>query len=159
MAAVTGLRIRERRPDDIEVCAGILAEVHENDGYPMNWPADPVAWLSPVDALRVWVAIAEDERIVGHIMLRATTDEGVASLSRLFVAPKGRGLGAATALLEQAMRWAREQGMRLVLEVSSERGQAAMALYERAGWRRTHSARASWNTPEGHQVIAHHYTW
>lgn len=159
MAAVTGIQIRQRRAADLRACVDILADVHEHDGYPMYWPADPAAWLSPSDTLKTWVAVTGDERIAGHVMLRATSDDGVVSLSRLFVAPKGRGHGAARALLGQAMRWAGEQGARLVLEVSSERGHAAMALYEAAGWHRTHSAQASWNRPDGHPVIAHHYTW
>jgi hypothetical protein len=32
--------IRERRDDDRAVCVELLGAVHEQAGYPINWPAD-----------------------------------------------------------------------------------------------------------------------
>ncbi|MFE5536269.1 hypothetical protein ACFQ78_11070 [Streptomyces sp. NPDC056519] len=40
------LRIRRRAEDDVEACLHVLAEVHRYDGYPLNWPEQPGAWLS-----------------------------------------------------------------------------------------------------------------
>lgn len=128
----------------------MLARVQANDGYPLVWPEDAAGWLTPGNMVQAWVAVIEG-RIVGHAMVRDRG--GVFSLNRLFVAPEGRGLGAAKALLAKAGQWAREHGVdRLVLDVVHT-STAAIALYERTGWRRTHSTPADW----GADLTVHHY--
>jgi GNAT superfamily N-acetyltransferase len=101
---------------------------------------------------QAWVAVAPDNgRIIGHAMVRERA--GVFSLNRLFVAPEGRGLGAAKALLAKVKEWAKEHDVeRLVLDVVHT-AIAAIALYEQDGWRRTHSEPADW----GVDLTVHHY--
>jgi GNAT superfamily N-acetyltransferase len=145
--------IRERSKEDLEECVAVLARVHREGGFPTHWPQDPAAWLTPANMVRAWVAAGEGEaggRILGHVMVRET--DGVTSLNRLFVAPEARGLGTGKALLDKVKQWAKEHGKRLVLEVNAEQA-GAVRLYERNGWRRTHSGPASWSG----EVTSHHY--
>ncbi|NUR63893.1 MAG: GNAT family N-acetyltransferase, partial [Catenulispora sp.] len=65
-------RIRDRRPSDLEGCVKALNAVHASDGYPMNWPEDPVGWLTPAEGLHAWVAVAGDGEVVGHVMVQGT---------------------------------------------------------------------------------------
>ncbi len=148
------MEIRQRRSEDLQACVEALSQVHHGGGgYPTRWPADPQAWLSPTDALRVWVA-ADGPRILGHVMVRAD-EQGAAEISRLFVAPSAQGRGIARALLDQARAFAAERGLQLTLQVTTGQD-AAIALYERTGWRRTGTV-FGWTTPDG-DVHLHQYT-
>ncbi|WP_406280561.1 hypothetical protein OH799_14575 [Nocardia sp. NBC_00881] len=44
----------------------VLRKVHEVDGYPAQWPADPVAWLAPSKLIAALVA-EQSGAVVGHI--------------------------------------------------------------------------------------------
>lgn len=140
--------VRRRDEGDLGDCLEVLAEVHEVDGYPVNWPQCPADWLARPTQLAAWVAEL-DGRIVGHLALSpagaddvapalwssragtAVADTGV--LSRLFVSPAARGHGIGALLMSQAVRAARERGLHPVLDVVAS-DSAAAALYERLGW-------------------------
>jgi GNAT superfamily N-acetyltransferase len=142
--------IRERSAEEVAECVAVLWRVHLHDGYPLAWPDDAAGWLTPTSMRQAWVA-AVDGKIVGHAMVRER--RGVFTFNRLFVAPEGRGLGAAKALLAKASEWAKEQGVdRLTLDVAHT-ATAAIALYEQNGWRRTHSAPADW----ADDITVHYY--
>ncbi|MFE0175211.1 GNAT family N-acetyltransferase [Streptomyces sp. NPDC059002] len=143
------LRIRERdEARDLDACVAALAEVHEADGYPVNWPARPAHWLTGDAPLGAWVAEL-DGRVVGHVRLSraAAGDEApglwseragvavasTAVVSRLFVAPGARGHGIGALLMARVDREARARGLHPVLDVVSSDAPAA-ALYERLGW-------------------------
>ncbi|HEY3733105.1 MAG TPA: GNAT family N-acetyltransferase [Streptosporangiaceae bacterium] len=141
--------IRERSPDDLEECVRVLGEVHHTDGYPANWPADPAGWLTRPGLIAAWVAV-HDGHLIGHVGLSrprpghaavalftagSGADGGVAMMSRLFVDPAARGLGAGTALAEHVVHEARARGLHAVLDVLDAEDSAAIALYERLGWR------------------------
>jgi GNAT superfamily N-acetyltransferase len=128
----------------------------------MVWPDDPVAWLTPADALGAWVALADGE-IVGHVMIvdggkvehtaelaeaAGVPVTGLAGVSRLFVTPAARGTGLAAALLERVEDTPARRGRRLVLDVVDDGG-AAIRLYERLGWTRVAAGEATWTTPAG----------
>lgn len=153
------VRIRERQLCDLEGCVEALLAVHGSDGYPMNWPEDPVGWLAPVDGLRAWVAVASGVGVVGHVMVQGVIGAGtqVASVARLFVAPEARGHGLGARLLGHARQWAADGGIGLVLEVTAEERSSAVALYERTGWRRIDTQEALWTAPDGKPVFLHRY--
>jgi [ribosomal protein S18]-alanine N-acetyltransferase len=134
--------IRERTDEDLDELVAVLARVHTHDDYPTHWPGDPAAWLTPRNMVRAWVAEV-DGRVVGHAVVG--DEGGQAWLHRLFVDPDRRGAGAGKALMDKAKRWARANRAHLMLEVRDAQTDA-IALYERTGWRRTHSGRASWDT-------------
>nr|WP_240973504.1 GNAT family N-acetyltransferase [Nonomuraea sp. FMUSA5-5] len=94
-----------------------------------------------------WLAI-EAGAVLGHVAI--TRDQEV---SRLFVTPAARGRGVAARLLESARS---STPLPLKLEVSSE-GRAAIGLYERLGWRRVASSRATWLNAAGEPALLHHY--
>ena len=64
--------VRPRREADLDRCAEALLLVHRSDSYPLNWPADPRAWLAPATA--AWVAEAADGTIAGHVAVRESGD-------------------------------------------------------------------------------------
>ncbi|MET4921063.1 GNAT family N-acetyltransferase [Streptomyces sp. PSRA5] len=142
------ISVRHRDASDLDACVRVLAEVHDSDGYPVNWPQDPAGWLAPPESRAAWVALL-DGRIVGHVCLSrarpgdtapgiwsertGNSPEKTAVVSRLFVSPGARGHGIGALLLTGTVREARERGLRPVLDVvTSDR--AAAALYERQGW-------------------------
>ncbi|WP_234311829.1 GNAT family N-acetyltransferase [Streptomyces griseus] len=128
-------------------CVAVLAAVHEDDGYPMDWPARPADWLTPRSLLSAWVAEL-DGRVVGHVVLSHSEEGDVAPglwsarrpgagaaavVNRLFVSPAARGRGIGAALMERAAREASARGLHPVLDVVAT-DTAATALYERLGW-------------------------
>ncbi|WP_219601737.1 GNAT family N-acetyltransferase [Nonomuraea indica] len=139
--------IRLRTPDDMDACVEALAHVQAADRYPVRWPDDPRSWLTPTGLTSAWIAF-EAGTVLGHVGL--TRD---AEITRLFVTPAARGRGLATRLLDTVRAAARTP---LKLEVSSE-GEAAIALYQRAGWRRVGSSRAGWTNAAGEPALLHHY--
>jgi GNAT superfamily N-acetyltransferase len=122
--------------------------VHKGESYPWHWPRDAVGWLTPRDVLAAWVAAEVGGDVAGHMMVRGGAGGEPATVSRLFVSPKHRGLGLGAQFLERARLWAVENGRTLSLEVDSER-HAAIRVYERMGWRRTGEHVAEWTTPRG----------
>ncbi|TXS01824.1 GNAT family N-acetyltransferase [Streptomyces sp. col6] len=150
----------------MESCVEALATVYEADRYPVAWPADPAGWLTPGGLLGAWVAV-DGPRVLGHVALTRTGDAlaarigrpaaELAAVSRLFATATARRRGVARALLAAAARAAAGDGLRPVLEVE-DGGRAAVALYERSGWRRVGSRPGDWTTPDGRTALLHTYT-
>ncbi|MEU1351378.1 GNAT family N-acetyltransferase [Streptomyces sp. NPDC005775] len=157
--------IRHRRDDDLKACVEALATVHRADRYPAEWPADPGGWLTPDGMLDAWVAV-EDQRVLGHVALTRTDDvlaadvgrapAELASVARLYATASARRRGVARALLATVTRAAAAEGLRAVLEVE-DGGRAAVALYERAGWRHAGSRPGDWTTADGRTALLHTY--
>ncbi|MFJ1754954.1 GNAT family N-acetyltransferase [Kitasatospora sp. NPDC088134] len=153
--------LRPREAGDLPRCAAVLRAVHKADGYPRNWPADPAAWLATAGQCAALVAVLDGE-IVGHAALTPGTARDTAAarwaartgrdaaetaeVGRLFVAPTARGLGLGARLLAAAGAAAHERGLHPVLCVR-DGDRAAVALYRRAGWTDTGTAREDW--PDG----------
>jgi ribosomal protein S18 acetylase RimI-like enzyme len=154
------IRIRNREAADIDLCVEALAAVHQTSGYPTNWPVDPARWLTPPGTIEAWTAEASEMPIAGHMVLRQLPDhptgEGAVEVSRLFVIPAARRQGIARALLQKAMNWAAANELDLMLEVTDHL-RAAIALYERLGFRLTDTKPAGWTAPDGQPVTLHHY--
>jgi GNAT superfamily N-acetyltransferase len=158
--------VRERRDSDAEALVPALVEVHRLDGYPILERHASAEWLFG-GAERAWVA-ESDGIPVAHVSvvrdfaapgLDASVPAGsstILGLARLFVAPEGRGLGAASALIAQVEKYAAGSGLPLALEVV-EHNAAAIALYERRGWMRVGSYATDWFGDDGPHPIAHVY--
>ncbi|HYO20201.1 MAG TPA: GNAT family N-acetyltransferase, partial [Dermatophilaceae bacterium] len=161
------MHVRPRRPTDLTACVDVLAEIHRADGYPRQWPVDPASWLDPSDSLAAWVA-ESNGAIVGHVVVTACADDPtpeqatgrptseLASVSRLFVSPAGRGVGTARALLSQAGSFATHAGLGLVLDVVDDAADA-IAVYEHLGWRLVDCRPAVWTTDDGHRPLLRVY--
>lgn len=77
--------------------------------------------------------VAEDERgLLGFVAWHAATGE----IDRLYVHPRGWGVGVATALLDAALDALRAAGRTRAWLNTEERNARAVAFYEREGWRR-----------------------
>lgn len=125
----------------------MLAEVHGHDGYPVNWPDLPEAWLTPPSLVASWVAELHG-RVAGDVVLSrsgggdaapglwsartGTGTDATAVVSRLFVAPWARGHGIGALLMARAVTEAKGRGLHPVLDVVAS-DTAAAALYERLG--------------------------
>nr|WP_042191202.1 GNAT family N-acetyltransferase [Kibdelosporangium sp. MJ126-NF4]CEL19913.1 hypothetical protein [Kibdelosporangium sp. MJ126-NF4]CTQ97137.1 hypothetical protein [Kibdelosporangium sp. MJ126-NF4] len=164
------LIIRPRVDDDLDACVAAMAEVHATDQYPTNWPADPGKWLTPEGSLGTWVA-ESGSAIVGHVALQQGAGAGsvpavveaagveperLASVARLLVVPAARRQGVAAALMDAVGEEAARRGLRLALDVV-DHAPAAVAFYERTGWRRVASETAPWTRPDGSEFVKHYY--
>lgn len=144
-----GAVIRLRRPDDLRDAAAALVAVHGTDGYPVEGVDDSTGWLTPPDLVQAWVA-ERDGRVVGHVAVsRPAEDEAVSlwlgghpqdegrvtTLARLFVLAEARKQALGERLVLAATDYARQHGLRLVLDVMTK-DTAAIRLYERLGWRK-----------------------
>jgi GNAT superfamily N-acetyltransferase len=149
--------IRPRQDEDLPACATALRGVHETDGYPVRWPADPSQWLTPKSMLGAWIA-ADGPTVLGHVALTQPGDaitEAVglpaaklALVARLFVALEARRSGIASDLLDCAARAASKAGLQAVLEVDAAAA-GAVALYERSGWRFVGNGEGGWLAADG----------
>jgi ribosomal-protein-alanine N-acetyltransferase len=148
--AVPTTAIRARTDADLEACVAFLRPVHETAGYPVNWPADPDAWLTPPDALGSWVATA-DARVVGHVAL-TFSGPGAVLVERFFVDPEETGAGLGRRLLDHCVTVAAERGVDLSLQVA-DNCHAAIELYRRAGWRQTGIAPIDWGGDHASTVL------
>lgn len=151
--------VRLRKGSDLDRCVQLLAEVHELDGYPVNWPTGPAGWLSPRPLIDAWVA-ESDGQVVGHVGLsrsepgdaaaalwsrrEGVSTESAAVVGRLFVAPSVRGCGIGALLMDRVTGEARERGLQPVLDVVTSDTSAA-ALYERLGWENLGTVDQRWN--------------
>jgi GNAT superfamily N-acetyltransferase len=158
--------VRRRSDQDLDECIRLLRLVHEEDGYPRNWPATPRTWLASHDRVEAWVA-DDLESLLGHVAVAepdaspatavwaAALDASPASLLRislLFVAPFARGRGLGGRLLDTAVRFVGDQGAQPVLEVvSADRG--AVALYTRLGWRQVGHLQPEWLPPPDQALL------
>lgn len=160
--------IRPRTRADLPALERALREVHEADGYPSVWPADPRAFLAPPSTFGEWVAEVRG-KAVGQVVLRPVPEQvpgwvrasglpvcEVLILSRLFVAPAGRGEGLGRALFRAAWAEARRLDRRAVLDVH-HRNLAAARLYEAEGWRRVGTLDGDWREPDGNPPRVHVY--
>ncbi len=151
--------VRPRTDHDLDACARVLAAVHEQDGYPVNWPERPKLWLTPAPLVAAWVAELDD-RVVGHIGLSHPDDtdaapglwaaraavgaETTAVVNRLFVSPAARGHGIGALLVARATAEARGRALHPVLDVV-ESDVAAATLYERLGWHHLATVEQRWS--------------
>lgn len=148
------IEIRRRTDDDLPGLVRILRRVHERDGYPARWPADPAGWLTPAAAVDAWIAIANGV-LVGHALLELGPP-GEGHVSRLFTAVDSRGAGVGVRLLDTVVAAARARDLRPVLTVDTA-APTPIGLYERAGWVRTDTYPATWTRGDGSPVELHRY--
>jgi len=114
------IEIRRAREADHAVVAELLTGLERHlASPPIFWPhelGDILEWLrNPKNAM--WLAALQGETLgcmgIGPASQEACTiirDEGTASIVSAFTRETARSGGVATALLEQALTWAREQG-------------------------------------------------
>lgn len=161
------LDVRPRTDADLPSCVAALAEVHEHDGYPVHWPADPQDWLSPA-LLGAWV-VGPPDVVLAHVLLVAATatdhllaaavdaDIGdLALVSRLFVRPDARRNGLARWLLDTATDAAGHRRVALEVDVTAA---GAVTCYQAAGWQLVGTAEVRWLDLSGQPARMHQFLW
>jgi GNAT superfamily N-acetyltransferase len=166
-AMVSDLIVRPRTDADVDALVAILRFTHAADAYPMRASNVRAGWLYDESFERAWVAESTGSP-VGHIAVVRGHDNAAVSaalrrpaseilgITRLFVGPAARGLGAASALMDVADEYAASVALPLALDVLDE-STAAIALYERRGWTRVWTGPAEWVTPDGTHPLVHEY--
>jgi GNAT superfamily N-acetyltransferase len=141
------MELRPRRESDLDECEHLARVVHAVDGYPPRCADGLRLFVSAGDALGAWVAVSESG-IVGHVALQPKSSGAVMALgsnatgrppdqlgmvARLFVSPTERRIGIGSSLLALAAGAGRARGLWPILDVAAH-FDAAIRLYERAGW-------------------------
>lgn len=89
---------------------------------------------------KLWVLESQAKEIVAMAAVNSSDDDSAAALlCRLVVSPEFRRKGVARLLIQQAERWASQQGFRVVRLDTTEYQLAAIALYESLGYVNTGS--------------------
>jgi len=145
--------VRERRESDVPECLALAEVVRETDGYPPVGPIDTAHFLTPPYELAAWVA-ERDDAVIGHVALHYTgyrstielaaehtglPEDHLGVVARMFVAPTARRVGVARGLLDTVVAEAHRRRLLPVLDVAPHL-EAAMALYESAGFERVGEA-------------------
>jgi putative acetyltransferase len=161
---VTGVVIRQAAPGDAAALVALGREV----------AAEPEGWLLTASD---WRTLGEERRYLRLLrrhqdaaVFVAETAEGIVarlSVSRdthpasahvadvgLMVAAAQRRRGIGTALLEQAVRWGEERGVRKLELHVFPHNRAALALYEGFGFRREGHRREHYRRSDGTFVDA-----
>ncbi|MDH6450184.1 MULTISPECIES: GNAT family N-acetyltransferase [unclassified Streptomyces] len=140
--------VRPFEDSDLADAAAALVDVHTTDGYPVEGVEEPETWLRSADVIAAWVGEL-DGAVVGHVAIMrphgedavslwmqqsGDKEDQIAVLARLFVVKSARKHAVGESLMQAAMSYADEHGIRLVLDVMTK-DTAAMRLYERLGWR------------------------
>ena len=141
---------RLRDPDaaaDIDAIAALEAESFTNP-----WPREQLVWeLTNSDVTRIFVARDEAGVIVAFCLCWVIFDE--LHINTLAVAPRFRRRGVATLLMQHVLAEAAREGARkATLEVRAS-NQAALALYERLGFRVTARRPGYYTNPQEDALI------
>jgi putative acetyltransferase len=150
------LRVRRAEPADADALVDLAEQVGSEEG---RWILTSSSWRSAGEERRYLKAVQrhadaavfvveDDGRIVGRLSLARDphpSSQHVADLG-LMVSAGHRRRGIGKALLEQAVRWARESGVRKLELHVFPWNEPALRLYEsfgfeREGLRRDHYAR------------------
>lgn len=153
MDVVARVKVRTARPDELEVVQALNAASFANDAphdpyLVMGWPHDPAtggAYFA--DRLQgsdgrgvILVAEADDGSVVGYLagalQLNETYRRGTRSeLENMCVQAGARRGGIGSALIEAFVAWSREQGADEVYVSAYFDNAAAVACYQRNGFR------------------------
>ncbi len=123
-------------------------------GFEAELAALPGKYAPPFGAL--FLARAEDGAPLGCAALRAIDPEGCCEMKRLYVAPKGRGLGLGKALVQAILSEAARIGYREIRLDTLPSMTSALALYRQAGFE---PAEAYYDTPVAGTVFLAKQLW
>lgn len=132
------LAIRPFSPGDEDLVVGVILPIQREEfGFSITAAdqpdlADIPAWYQ-TGAGQFWLAELDGE-VVGTIALK-DIGGGAVALRKMFVKPAARGaVGAAQALLDNALAYVREQGVQAVWLGTTDKFKAAHRFYERNGF-------------------------
>ena len=139
--------IRDCASDDMDAVMTIMARAFEPT-YGEAWTRSQCAGILPMAGVSLRLAEGGDGKIAGFALLRAIADE--AELLLIAVDPAAQKGGIGAALVGDFIDLASDRGARrLHLEVRD--GNAAIALYERAGFALVGRRRDYYRGLDGHK--------
>jgi RimJ/RimL family protein N-acetyltransferase len=152
------------RPAAVSDASALVELAEAVGGEPEGWLISDTGWRSVADerrylkALRryphaaLFVAEAEEGEVVGRLSLARDPHPASAHVADLglMVAAAWRRRGVGRALLEQAVAWAREAGIRKLELHVFPHNEPALALYERFGFAREGYRRAHYRRGDGY---------
>ncbi len=97
-----------------------------------DWWTSRAALSEAGEKQRMYVVTDDQDRWLGLALAR--DDAGTAVLNAMWVAPEGRGQGAATALCDACAGWAKERGFDALHVGVFEDNAPARRMYEAAGF-------------------------
>jgi GNAT superfamily N-acetyltransferase len=152
---VSGVRIRNARPDEFEALGRLLVDVYASlDGFPKpDEQPRYYALLANIGEFtrkpeaQLLVALGEGDRLLGGVVYfgdmahygsggSAGTLTDASGIRLLGVAAAARGMGVGRALTEACIQRARERGHARVVLHSTRAMQVAWGMYERLGFAR-----------------------
>lgn len=134
------VRIRPMAAEDVDAVAAI-----EHEAFSSPWKAETFAGLIDRDGMELLVMEGPDGAVMGYAVLWCILDQG--ELANIAVRPEDRGKGLGAVLLEEVLSVSRARGVAsLYLEVRAS-NHAAIALYERFGFRDVGRRRAYYQNP------------
>lgn len=140
-----GVRFRSARPADLPRLVRI-----ERASFPLPWSETAFRSVMRREDGRVIVA-QRGGSVVGYAVVWFAADEG--ELGDLAVAPDHRRRGVGRALLEEALEEARVRGAdHLFLQVR-ESNEAALRLYDSAGFRKVGRRRGYYRSPSEDALV------
>lgn len=110
--------------------AGEMAELYGRDGSASD--RDGAFGVDAASVLAT-VVIDLDDEPVGHASLRQLN--GDVEIKRMYVSPRSRGQGVAARMLVEMEEIAHNEGARRVILHTGDRQMAAIAFYQRHGYR------------------------
>lgn len=137
--------IRPVRPDEYDTAGRVTAEAYATSygSLSPNYLRSLGDVAGRVAAGEVWVAVDEDESILGSVWvprpgerLSDLAREGEMDFRQLAVAPAARGRGVGEALTRAVIDAARARGVRRVVMNSGPQMVGAHALYAKMGFQR-----------------------
>jgi GNAT superfamily N-acetyltransferase len=119
-------------PDVAALCAAQQEEMHELYGEADIGPAPDGRMFEAPDGVFLVVRDGDGRALAcGGV---ARFDETCGELKRMYVVPYARGRGVGRLVLDELERHARELGYAALALETGDRQEAALALYERAGF-------------------------
>ncbi len=126
------VRVRRADPSDLDDLVALEQRAFSTD----RMSRDQYRRHLDSDSAEILLAGAGQHTCLGSVVLFFRTGSTVARVYSLATQPEARGQGVGTALLRAAVAAARRRGCRVLrLEVRADNA-AAIALYERLGYRR-----------------------
>jgi ribosomal-protein-alanine N-acetyltransferase len=131
---------RPLRADDVAAVADIERRVFSDP-----WSARSFAEMLALDPVRGFAVDDEHGRLIGYAVCSTVADEG--EILNLAVEPHARGRGLGAALVGAMLDWLKTRGAeRVFLEVRRS-NEAAIAVYQRAGFTPLGTRRAYYRDP------------
>ena len=127
-------------PPDVHAVADI-----EQEAFTTPWSAETFQGLIGRDGMELLVMEGPEGAVMGYAVLWCILDQG--ELANIAVRPEDRGRGLGARLLEEVLAVCRARGVAsLYLEVRAS-NEAAIALYERFGFRDVGRRRDYYQSP------------